>query len=100
MTHAGTTPSLYERLGGLYGISGAVDVLADRLYDRWFGDMFPAVALLAAGQMSGLAVGAWTLVVGGDAWIFVDLILAVALITMLARRSDVAPHRGARRMAG
>ena len=28
-------PSLYERLGGTYGIAGAVDVLADRLYDRW-----------------------------------------------------------------
>lgn len=26
--------SLYDRLGGLYGIAGAVDVLADRLYDN------------------------------------------------------------------
>lgn len=26
------TTSLYERLGGLYGISGAVDVLVDRLF--------------------------------------------------------------------
>lgn len=25
--------SLYDRLGGLYGIAGAVDVLTDRLYD-------------------------------------------------------------------
>ena len=28
------TPSLFDRLGGVYGISGAVDVLADRLYDN------------------------------------------------------------------
>lgn len=27
-----STPSLYERLGGIYGISGAVDVLVDRLF--------------------------------------------------------------------
>ena len=26
--------SLFERLGGIYGIAGAVDVLADRLYDN------------------------------------------------------------------
>lgn len=44
MTHAATTPSLYERLGGLYGISGAVDVLADRLYDNASANQNPHVA--------------------------------------------------------
>ena len=34
MTDSAQTLSLYERLGGIYGISGAVDVLADRLYDN------------------------------------------------------------------
>jgi hemoglobin len=44
MTHAATTPSLYERLGGLYGISGAVDVLADRLYANASANQNPHVA--------------------------------------------------------
>jgi hemoglobin len=44
MTHAATTPSLYERLGGLYGIAGAVDVLADRLYDNASANQNPHVA--------------------------------------------------------
>ena len=34
MTDSAQTASLYERLGGIYGISGAVDVLVDRLYDN------------------------------------------------------------------
>jgi hemoglobin len=29
---ANTTQTLYERLGGVYGIAGAVDVLVDRLF--------------------------------------------------------------------
>lgn len=33
MTHA-SQASLYDRLGGTYGIAGAVDVLAERLYDN------------------------------------------------------------------
>ncbi len=43
MTHAATTPSLYERLGGTYGIAGAVDVLADRLYDNVSANQNPNV---------------------------------------------------------
>ena len=48
MTHAGTSLSLYERLGGLYGISGAVDVLADRLYDNVSANQNPHVAAFHA----------------------------------------------------
>ena len=44
MTHAAPTPSLYERLGGTYGIAGAVDVLADRLYDNASANQNPHVA--------------------------------------------------------
>lgn len=36
-------PSLYERLGGTYGIAGAVDVLADRLYDNATANQNPHV---------------------------------------------------------
>lgn len=35
--------SLYERLGGMYGIAGAVDVLADRLYDNVSANQNPHV---------------------------------------------------------
>lgn len=41
MTTAPT--SLYERLGGMYGIAGAVDVLADRLYDNASANTNPHV---------------------------------------------------------
>jgi hemoglobin len=35
--------SLYERLGGIYGIAGAVDVLVDRLYTNASANMNPEV---------------------------------------------------------
>ncbi|MGF1553164.1 MAG: group 1 truncated hemoglobin [Paracoccaceae bacterium] len=35
--------TLYARLGGLYGIAGAVDDLVERLYDNAFANMNPAV---------------------------------------------------------
>ncbi len=35
--------SLYERLGGVYGIAGAVDVLVDRLYNNATANSNPAV---------------------------------------------------------
>ena len=40
--------SLYERLGGIYGIAGAVDVLADRLYDNVSANTNPYVAAFHA----------------------------------------------------
>lgn len=36
--------SLFERLGGVYGIAGAVDVLVDRLYANASANANPAVA--------------------------------------------------------
>lgn len=44
MTDSVQTPSLYDRLGGVYGIAGAVDVLADRLYDNVTANQNPHVA--------------------------------------------------------
>lgn len=35
--------SLYERLGGIYGIAGAVDILVDRLYTNASANMNPEV---------------------------------------------------------
>jgi hypothetical protein len=35
--------SLYERLGGVYGIAGAVDILVDRLYENEAANENPAV---------------------------------------------------------
>ena len=43
MTTASPTPSLYDRLGGTYGIAGAVDVLVDRLYDNVSANRNPHV---------------------------------------------------------
>ena len=40
--------SLYDRLGGLYGIAGAVDVLADRLYENVAANRNPHVAAFHA----------------------------------------------------
>jgi len=52
-TAAKKTPadaSLYERLGGMYGIAGAVDVLVDRLYDNASANTNPHVAAFHAKQ--------------------------------------------------
>ena len=38
-----STPSLYERLGGTYGIAGAVDVLVERLYNNASANVNPHV---------------------------------------------------------
>lgn len=35
--------SLYDRLGGIYGIAGAVNILVDRLYSNASANMNPAV---------------------------------------------------------
>ena len=50
MPLADPRPSLYERLGGLYGIAGAVDVLADRLYDNASANQNPHVAAFHSQQ--------------------------------------------------
>ncbi|QMU67357.1 group 1 truncated hemoglobin [Streptacidiphilus sp. P02-A3a] len=34
MTESTRTPSLYERLGGIFGISAVMEVLTDRLYEN------------------------------------------------------------------
>ena len=44
------TPSLYERLGGTYGIAGAVDVLADRLYENASANRNPHVQAFHLGM--------------------------------------------------
>lgn len=60
-------------------------LLADGVYNRWFGDMFPAVALLAVGHLGSVAGGAWNLVAGRDIWVIADLILAVPLMVAVSR---------------
>lgn len=44
--------SLYERLGGIYGIAGAGDVLVDRLYRNASANANPAVEAFHAQQGS------------------------------------------------
>ena len=43
MTDPVQTSSLYDRLGGTYGIAGAVDVLVNRLYDNVSANRNPYV---------------------------------------------------------
>ena len=47
---ADPSASLYERLGGTYGIAGAVDVLADRLYENVSANRNPYTAAFHAGM--------------------------------------------------
>lgn len=60
-------------------------LIADNVYGRWFGDMFPAVALLAVGHIGTVAGGAWNLVVGRDGWFGIDVVLALPLIVAVSR---------------
>jgi hemoglobin len=55
--------SLFERLGGIYGIAAAVDHLADRLYANASANANPAVAAFHAQQGQAgfkFLVTAWT----------------------------------------
>jgi hemoglobin len=55
--------SLFERLGGVYGIAGAVDVLVDRLYANASANLNPAVdAFHRQGGQAGFKflVTAWS----------------------------------------
>jgi hemoglobin len=56
--------TLYERLGGTYGIAAAVDVLVDRLYSNASANMNPAVAKFHEQQGQAgfkFLVTAWTI---------------------------------------
>jgi len=64
MTDATQATPLFDRLGGIYGIAGAVDVLADRLYENASANQNPHVD--AFHQMKGHAgfkflVTAWSI---------------------------------------
>lgn len=60
-------------------------ILADSVYLRWFGDMFPGVALLAVDHIGSVAGGAWNLAANRDVWLVIDVILAVPLMAAVAR---------------
>jgi hemoglobin len=44
MAEAIETPTLYERLGGVFGIAAVMDVLTDRLFDNVWANRNPYVA--------------------------------------------------------
>lgn len=48
MSDTEPTETLFTRLGGIYGIAGAVDVLVDRLYQNATANSNPAVAAFHA----------------------------------------------------
>ena len=50
MEKPASSPTLFERLGGIYGIAGAVDILTDRLYNNKSANANPEVAAFHAKQ--------------------------------------------------
>ena len=83
-------PSRLQRVWASWAVVSLASVLlvADNVYGRWFGDMFPAVALLAVGHIGSVAGGAWNLVVSRDGWFFFDVVLALPLIVAVCRLSE------------
>ena len=69
-------------------VLASVLLLADIVYHRWFGDMFPAVALLAVGHVGSIAGGAWSILVRRDGWLLLDAVLAVPLMVAVSRLSE------------
>lgn len=61
-------------------------LLSDRLYDRWFGDLFPTVAILSAGHLGQIVGSAWSIASARDAWLIIDVLTAVPLVVALSRR--------------
>lgn len=82
-------PSRRWRVWASWSVVSLASVLliADNVYGKWFGDMFPAVALLAVGHIGSVADGAWNLAVSRDAWFCVDIVLALPLVVALSRLS-------------
>jgi hemoglobin len=50
MSESAGNATLYERLGGIYGIAGAVDILVDRLYNNAAANQNPEVAAFHSKQ--------------------------------------------------
>ena len=88
-------PSRRWRVWASWGVvsSASFLILADSVYVRWFGDMFPGVALLAVGHIGSVAGGAWNLAARRDAWLVIDVILAVPLMVAVGRLPE---HGGPR----
>jgi phosphoglycerol transferase MdoB-like AlkP superfamily enzyme len=58
---------------------------ADLLYARFFGDLLSLAAVGAAGQLGQVGASVRSLVVSGDAWLWVDLVAGLWLALTLVR---------------
>lgn len=75
----------------------SVVLLTDFIYFRWFGDVFPAVALSSVSQLPSITQGVRSLVTPGDFWLVADVILAMPLMVALARLPEAGrPGRAER----
>lgn len=85
-----TIPSRRRRVWASWAVVSLASVLliVDNVYGRWFGDMFPAVALFAVGHIGIVAGGTWNLVVSRDGWLLLDVVLAVPLMVAVSRLSE------------
>lgn len=73
-------------------------LIVDHLYFSWFGDMFPAVALLAISQVGGIADITREWVTFRDLWDFVELLLVLPIVVAEWRNREPVGAR-ARRVA-
>jgi len=69
-------------------------LIVDHLYFAWFGDMFPAVALLAIGQVGGIAGMAQEWLTFRDFWDFIELLLILPIVIAEWRNQEAASSRG------
>lgn len=75
-------------------VLGCTGILTlDRLYFSWFGDVFPAIGLLAFRQVGSLGGGVRELLTGRDLVPFIDLLVAAPLIAATWRRGQADDQR-------
>lgn len=68
-------------------------LIVDHLYFAWFGDMFPAVALLAIRQVSGIADMAQEWTTFRDFWDFIELVVILPVVIAEWRSRDATGAR-------
>jgi lipoteichoic acid synthase len=68
-------------------------LIVDHLYFAWFGDMFPAVALLAIRQVSGITDMAQEWTTFRDFWDFIELVLILPVVIAEWRNREATGAR-------
>ncbi|MFJ4621039.1 group 1 truncated hemoglobin [Streptomyces sp. NPDC088812] len=91
MTEPAQTPSLYERLGGTFGIAAVMDVLTDRLYENVSANRNPDVRKLhETNSRAGFKfmVTAWSIQETGGPKVYPGKDMRAAHENMVATEED------------